>query len=441
MDRIPPQAIKLEELVIGSILLEPKSLYLVRDKLFPEAFYKESHSIIYKTICSIDDKSEPVDLMTVQEELKKEKSLDEVGGVYKLTELSGKISNTANIEKYALILLEKYAKRKSIEVGHKLIDQSFDESKDINEILGYANSSFDKIYNSLTKGLSNKEFPEIIQQSIDEYYERESMAKEGKVSGIETPIYDLTQLTGGWQNGDLIIVAGRPSMGKTALALENLRKMMKNGYSPMLFSLEMPSARLADRIICGSADVNMSKYRKGLLNKEEKNKVEEAAYYLMQQGLTIDDKSITSMDYIRSRAIIKNKEGKCDAVFIDYGQLLDASSYKTQTREQEVAIDSRKAKALAKDLNIPVFFISQLNRGVEARTDKRPKLSDLRESGGIEQDADLVLLMYRPFYYGDGQEGEGEIICAKHRNGPIGTIKFAHNESLTRIYDYNETPF
>jgi len=432
-----PQAIELEKAVIGAVLLESRSLYLVRDKLFKEVFYSDAHQMIYRAICDIDDEGGNVDMLTVQQRLGND--LEKVGGVMYMTELLGQVTTASHIENHALILLQKYAQRQMAFKAEEIKKMAFDDTVDVDQTISFANQSIEEITNAMNNGVGVKDFYDIVNQSIDEYYERDRLAKEGKISGIPTPVRDLTKSTNGWQKGDLIILAGRPSMGKTAMALQSIAMAVENGYSPMIFSLEMPSVRLVDRILCGKAGVDMSKFRSGYLSKDDIAKIEDSASDLMTKGITIDDKSNATMDYIRSRAIMKNRENKCDMVIIDYGQLLDTSNAKAQTREQEVSMASRKAKMLAKDLNIPVMFLSQLNRGVELRQDKRPKMADLRESGGLEQDADLVLLMYRGAYYNDMEAGErvGEIIIAKQRNGIIGTVKFTHNESLTRIYDYD----
>lgn len=432
-----PQAIDLEKAVIGGILLEAQSLYLVKTKLFPEIFYKEAHQKIYKAIIDLDNEGSKIDLLTVQTKLGND--LDNVGGVVYISELVGQVTTASHIENHARILLQKYAQRQMAFHAEKIKEKAFDDNTDIDETISFANHGIDNIVNAMNRGIDSKNLQQYIEQSIDEYFEREKLAKQNKVSGIPTPLNDLTKATNGFQKSDLIILAGRPSMGKTSLALQSIAKAADHGFSAIIFSLEMPGVRLVDRILCGKADVDINKFRHGYLNQDEIQSIENAGSQLMKKGITIDDKSDVSMDYIRSKSIIKQREGQCDFIIIDYGQLLNTSNQRSQTREQEISATSRKAKILAKDLNIPVIFLSQLNRGVELRQDKRPKLADLRESGGLEQDADLVLLMYRGYYYGESDaENTGEIIIAKQRNGNVGTIQFKHNTSLTRIYDYDE---
>ncbi|MCF8218763.1 MAG: replicative DNA helicase [Bacteroidales bacterium] len=447
IDKTPPQAVDLEKAVLGAILLEKDALYIVRDKLTPNAFFKESHQKIYKAICDLDQDNEEIDVLTVQEKLGND--LSRIGGPVYLTQLMSSIATSSHIEHHSLIILQKYAARKMIRINYEAMNMAFDLNTDINETIGHINSGTEKIIETLTKGMGTPEFKDLVLQSLQDYEEREELAKQGKVSGIRTPILNLTKMTNGFQKGDLVVLAGRPSMGKTAMALQSIGEAIEDDHHPLLFSLEMTGVRLVDRILCMKANVSMERFRSGFLNSDEKDKIETAANNLLDKGITIDDTSGVTMEYIRSRAIIKQKNEQCDFIIIDYGQLVDASGMKFKSREQEVRYISQKSKQVAKDLNVPVILIMQLNRECEKRGgDKRPQLSDLRESGAIEQDADLVLLTYRPAYYGFGPEevgykdinsteNMGEIIVAKQRNGRVGTVKFRHNESITRIYDFD----
>lgn len=442
-----PQAIDLERAVLGAILLEKDALYIVRDKLSKEIFYDNRHQLIYHAICQLDNNADQIDLFTVQEKLGNK--LDKAGGAIYLTELMSAVTTSSHIEYHSLILLQKYAARQMAFMAEHTKQMAFDDEKDIYETIGYSNKETEKIIEALNKGIKTPDFPELIRQSLEDYEEREELAKQGKVSGIKTPLLALTKMTNGWQGGDLIVLAGRPSMGKTAMALQSIGEAVEEDYRPLLFSLEMTGVRLVDRILCMKSGVSMEKFRSGFLNAEEKERIEKAAGDLSGKGITIDDSSGITMEYIRSRAIIKQKNEECDMIVIDYGQLVDASQMKFQSREQEVRYISQKSKQIAKDINVPVLLLMQLNRECEKRGgDKRPQLSDLRESGAIEQDADLVLLTYRPAYYGfgpdevgykdiDSTKNMGEIIVAKQRNGRVGTVRFNHNDSITRIYDFS----
>ena len=273
-------------------------------------------------------------------------------------------------------------------------------------------------------------------------HNRMQLQMEGKAVGIPTPIQLLTKMLTGWQPSTLVVIAGRPSMGKTALALSSMLVAAQHGVHVNMFSLEMPGVRLTDRLLCGVAEVNHTQYREGAITESEAQKIEKAAGKLEKLPIHIDDFALSTMDYIRSRARINKRKGECGMIIIDYLQLLNIPNSKNQNRERDVADLSWKSKSLARELKVPVLLLSQLNRQCEARIDRRPLLSDLRESGSIEQDADIVLLLHRPEIYGILEEdqqpitGRGEIIVAKHRDGVQGIIYFGYNDSLTRIHDY-----
>ncbi len=443
-DQTPPQAVDYEKVILGAILLEKDSLYAAREKLNSDDFYKDSHQEIFKAICQLDDNGQAYDLLTVPEQLKKNGTLEEAGGLMYLTELTSRIASTANLSHYIRVVLEKSVQRKIYRFSSQLQEKALDPSGDVDDILTFANLNIEKASESLVKGSGQKSLNDTIHQSLNEYYERERLAKEGLVSGVPTPLTNLTKITNGWQNSDLIIVAARPSMGKTAFALQIIGTAVDKGYNPAIFSLEMSDVRLIDRILCGKAEVNMERFRNGYLSKDEILRLENAASELLDKGITIDDNSNVSMNYIRSKAVSLHRKGLADMIIIDYSGLIDTSGLNKGTREQEVSYISNKAKQVAKELNIPVVLLNQLNRSPELRGGlKRPQLSDLRESGSLEQDADVVLLLYRPAKYGIdadsygmATENMGECIVAKHRNGRIGTVLFNHNDSLTRIYDY-----
>ncbi|MFW6145441.1 MAG: replicative DNA helicase, partial [bacterium] len=356
-----------------------------------------------------------------------------------------KVATSAHIDHHAYIIIQQYVRRKVALFAQRLKEKAFDDSVDINDLMSQMNKGVMEVTDITEQGRGTKTWAEFIEESIDELLNREEKAKSGKVNGIKTPLSDLTKLTSGWQDSDLIILAGRPGMGKTAFALETIGKAVKDDKWPCLFSLEMSGRRLVDRVLIAESKVNAEKFASGYISVEEMEKIKEAAERLKQRKVIIDDRPALTFEQIRSKAIKMKKENKCDLVIIDYIGLVDASKMKKGSREQEVAAVSANSKALAKELNIPVIVLSQLNRRVEERSDKRPRLSDLRESGGIEQDADVVMFLYRASEYGEGEPDEGEVIVAKHRNGKKGKIHFKHNESMTRIYDYinydPQTPF
>jgi len=441
--KIAPQAIDMEEAVLGAIMIEKNAIDDVFPILKEKYLYKESHQHIFKAILKLHADSEPIDLLTVTESLRRADCLEEVGGPYYISQLTSKVASAANIEYHAQIILQKYLQRAFITYSTRIHQLSFDPNCDVDELMDHAGSELESIISEVFGNNSNQSYlPELLKQSLKEYDARTQLFKEGKVNGIPTPVNKLTHATNGWQNGDLIIVAGRPSMGKTAFVLACLNQAAKVNKKVAMFSLEMSGVRLTDRMLCGEADVMPERFRAGCLNSSELNDIEKAAGRLYNLGVYIDDNSGASMDYIKNRSRILHRKGECDLIIIDYLQLVETEKSKSKGREQEVAEMSRKAKLIAKELNVPVMLLAQLNRGLESRSDKRPMLSDLRESGSIEQDADVVILLYRAEYYGiisddnGSTRGKGELNIAKQRNGRIGTIYFGYNESLTKIYDY-----
>lgn len=446
--KIPPQAIELEEAILGALMLERDAIDEVINILSPECFYKEAHQEIYKAILRLSQDNKAIDILTVSEFLRSAGKLEEIGGPFYVTQLTGKIATATNIIDHALIIKQKSIQRDLINYASDLIKTSY-QDQDIEDVLLKATDKLEKITEFAYGENENGSFRDLLNESLRQYEERERLAKIGKVYGIRTPLADLTRLTNGWQSGDLIIIAGRPSMGKTAFALAAAKMAAKEDKHVCIYSLEMKGVRLTDRILCGEAEIDPEKYRKGELSPDEWAKIEQSLNKLETLKIHINDNSLINPEYIKARCRIMRKKGKCDLVIIDYLGLIDPGKSKDRNREQEVAEVSRKFKLLAMDLNIPVILISQLNRSCEARTDKRPHLSDLRESGAIEQDADFVGFLYRPEYYGFDEDdrnnslkGMGEFIISKQRNGRIGTIEFRYNQSMTRIYDLprqNET--
>ncbi len=441
IEKMPPQAIELEEAILGAIMLEKDAIDEVINLISPECFYKEAHQEIYKAILKLSQDNKAIDILTVTEFLKRIGKLEEIGGPYYITQLTSKVATATNIIDHALIIKEKAIQRELIHYANELIKTCYQDT-DIEGMLIQANDRIEKITEFAYGQGESKSFRDLIAESLKQYEERERLAKIGKVSGIRTPLADLTRLTNGWQNGDLVIIAGRPSMGKTAFALAAAKMAVKEDKHVCIYSVEMKGVRLTDRILCGETDIDPDKYRKGGLSSNDWTKIEKSLNRLEKFKIHINDNSLINPEYVKARSRIMKKKGKCDLIIIDYLGLIDPGRFKDRNREQEVAEISRKFKILAMDLNIPVILISQLNRSCEARTDKRPHLSDLRESGALEQDADFVGFLYRPEYYGfteDDQnnslKGLGELIISKQRNGRVGTIEFKYNESMTRIYD------
>jgi replicative DNA helicase len=445
LGKIPPQAIELEELVLGALMLDHQSIEDIYNDLVPEAFYKDAHQKIYQAILNLYNKNEGIDMITVTNELRTMNCIEEVGGPYFVSMLASKVASASHIKFHALVIKDKYFKRKLIAKSYELYNMAYDDSIDSDTLIDNFQNGVEKAIQDYFGATTMKTFPQLLDQSKEDYLVREALAKDNKMSGVPTPLHDLTRLTGGWQASDLIIIASRPSVGKTAWALSIMNKATEANHNCAMFSLEMPGVRLTDRILCGEAQIDPNKYRSGLLNKNEKDKLDNTIAQLRSKGIFIDDNSMQSFPYIRNKAkILKEKHG-LGLLIVDYLQLVHIDNA-GRSRENEVANLSKSFKGLAKELDIPVIILAQLNRQCELRSgDHRPIESDLRESGGIEADADLIMLLYRMAKYGfledsDGNSTKnmGESIICKHRNGATDDIKWKHDDFLTRIYDYVE---
>jgi len=450
--KIPPQAIDLEEAVIGAMLIDEKGVNEVIDILSPEIFYKKSHQLIFESIQRLFRESEPIDLLTVSADLKKNKNFEVIGGDFYLINLSQKVSSSAHIEYHSRIIQQKFIQRKLISISNEIIQKSYNESTDVLDLLDEAESKLYDIAQNNIKGSSETAQNLVIQAKnrIEEIGNR-----EGSLSGISTGFEKLDRLTSGWQPSDLIIVAARPGMGKTALALSMARNISVQKKIPVaFFSLEMSSVQLITRLISAETGLSSDKLRTGKLADHEWQQLNVKVSDLESAPLYIDDSAALTIFELRAKARRLASAHDIKLIVIDYLQLMNlGSSNKAGNREQEISTISRNLKALAKELNIPVIALSQLSRAVETRGGtKRPILSDLRESGAIEQDADIVSFLYRPEYYGITEwdddmktpsEGQGEFIVAKHRNGALDSIKLKFIANLGKFEDIDsfDSPF
>ncbi|MGB0367404.1 MAG: replicative DNA helicase [Flavobacteriaceae bacterium] len=429
--KIPPQAIDLEEAVLGAMLIDKKGVDEVIDILQEDAFYKEAHQHIFSAIHHLFEISEPIDLLTVSAQLRKMETLEKVGGDFYLVQLSKKVSTSAHIEFHARIILQKYIQRSLIKISNEIIESSFKDSVDVFDLLDEAES---KLYD-VTQG-NIKKSSETAQNLVIQAKKRiEEIAKKEGLSGVATGFEKLDALTSGWQPSDLIIVAARPGMGKTALTLSMARNIAVMKQTPVaFFSLEMSSVQLITRLISAETGLSSEKLRTGKLENHEWEQLNVKVGDLEKAPLFIDDTPSLSIFDLRAKARRLSSQHGIKLIIVDYLQLMTAgSSNKTGNREQEISTISRNLKALAKELDVPIIALSQLSRAVETRGGtKRPVLSDLRESGAIEQDADIVSFIYRPEYYGidewDDKErtsslGQAEFIVAKHRNGGLDSIR------------------
>jgi replicative DNA helicase len=442
--KIPPQALDLEEAVLGAIMLEKDAILSVLDILEPVSFYKESHQQIYEVAQSLSQQEKPIDLLTVTEELRKLEKLEAVGGAAYIAQLTSRIGSAAHLEYHARIVAQKYIQRELIRVSSDIQERAFDESTDVDDLLDYSERELLNIAEGHIKKETIK-INNLLKAAIAQI--EEAGKREDSLSGVPSGFTRLDRITSGWQKSDLIIVAGRPSMGKTAFVLSMARNMSVDHSRPVaFFSLEMSSIQLVNRLIIGETQLSSDKIRSGRLENYEWEQLEYKIKDLEKAPLFVDDTPAISIFEFRAKCRRLKQKYDIQAVVLDYLQLMTGSK-ETGSREQEVSNISRSLKSVAKELDIPVIALSQLNRSVEMRSgNKRPQLSDLRESGAIEQDADLVIFIHRPEYYGldtdeDGNslKGIAEIIVSKHRNGPVGEIHLKFVREYAKFVDLDDT--
>ncbi len=432
----PPAAVDVEKMVLGAMLLEVEAVPKAIEILKPEYFYDKKHSHIFNSILSLYDSNEPVDTVTLYEELKKDGKLDEVGGASYLSKLAEDISSAANIDYHARIILEKWILRKLISTSFEIATDAYQGQDDVFDLLDQAEA---KIFSISEE--STKETFKSMDVAVREALELIESIHSKNISAFSVPsgFYQLDEMLGGFQKSDLIIVAARPSMGKTAFALSLARNAAIEHKVPIaIFSLEMSTIQLATRLISAEARINAHSVRTGKFRAEEGAKISRTVHKLSKAPIYIDDTPALNILELRAKARRLKTEKKIGLIIVDYLQLM-SSSFRAESREREISIISRSLKALAKELEIPVIALSQLNRAVEQSSDKKPMLSHLRESGSIEQDADVVLFLYRPEVYFDSIQGEedikglAEVIIGKQRNGPIGEVKLQFIQDYARF--------
>lgn len=448
---LPPQAVEIEEAVLGGMLIEHEAATMALELLRPEDFYRKAHRHIFEVMMELYEKSNPLDIITVENELRDKKLLEECGGPGYLSELTRSVSSAANIEYHAQILTEKAIKRTIIQQFTDVVKDSYDPGSDPYELLDKAEKSIYELANSKRGGESNA-ISDILKKTLQHL--EEIRGQKGGITGVPSGT-DVDRITAGWQRGDLIIIAARPSMGKTAFVLTVARNAslfpdIEKRASVALFSLEMSDQQLIQRLLTMEARVDAQAARTGRLKDDEFKRLIEAASRLFKAKIFIDDTPAISVMEMRSKCRRLKSEHDISLIIVDYLQLMRGNTNdRNSNREQEIATISRGLKGLAKELDVPVIALAQLSRAVEQRGgNKRPQLSDLRESGSIEQDADVVCFLYRPEYYGittdeEGQStvGIGEVIIGKQRNGPVGDIKlqfvkeYARFENLTSYDD------
>ncbi len=440
----PPQAIDLEEAVLGAMLLEGNAINMVIEILTPETFYLPQHQKIYQAIMELFSRSQPVDMLTVTEALKKAGALEEVGGAYYISSLTNKVASSAHIEHHARTISEKFIQRELIRISSETIRNSYEDTTDVFELL----DDCEQQLFSITEKNLNKSYSKmdsLIMQAIKEIEEKKD--SDTGLTGVPTGFTGLDRITSGWQKSDLMILAARPGMGKTAFVLSMARNAAVDYKKAVaVFSLEMSSLQLVTRLIASETELSISKIRKGQLESHEWQQLYHKIKRLEEAPLFIDDTPAINIFELRAKCRRLKQHHNIELIIIDYLQLMSGGSPDGKgsgNREQEISTISRALKRIAKELNVPVIALSQLNRSVETRGgDKRPQLSDLRESGAIEQDADMVMFIYRPEYYGitqsdDGQSlaGTAELIIAKHRNGSLENVRLRFIDQYARFED------
>lgn len=443
--KLPPHDTELEEVVLGALMLEKDAYMTVADFLTPDAFYDPRNAKIYDAISTLGFNQRPIDMRTVTEQLRSNGTLDEAGGAVRIVELTSRVYSAANVEYHAKIVSQKYLARRLITFASQVQTGAFDESNDVDDLLQQAEGQLFEISQTHLK----REVTQI-DPVLNLALEQIQMAANTTtgLSGLKTGYDDLDRMTSGWQNSDLIIIAARPAMGKTAFVLSMAKNMAIDYSIPVgIFTLEMANVQLVKRLISNVANLEGEKIKSGQLSAEEWDRLNTRIASVYSAPMYLDETPGLSITELRTKARRLVREHGVKLIMIDYLQLMNAKGMKLGSREQEVSTISRSLKALAKELNIPIIALSQLNRSTESREDKRPVLSDLRESGAIEQDADIVCFIHRPEYYtkssedanGNDIRGLAELIVAKHRSGGVGDVKLRFVSRFARFENWNES--
>lgn len=446
LGRVPPQDTEMEEAVIGACLLEADRVETVINIVTPESFYKSEHQAIFNAMASLFNANKPIDMLTVVTELRAKSKLDEVGGPAYITALTGKVSSGSHVDYHARIIQQKYIRRQLIAAGSKIIQQAYDDSVDLQQLIDDSNNS---IAHATTSNI--KKMGRMLREIGKERINQLEKIYTGEINATGIKCFDkLDRLTSGWQPQNLIIIAARPGMGKTFVALYFARKaamQLNNDESVVVFSLEMSETELFDRELSQHSGIENKKIRRADFSDQDWFKLENALHIIEGENIIVDDTAAVQITEFKAKARIYVKKYGCKMIIIDYIQLMKSAQHKFN-REQEVSFISGQLKATAKELNISIIALSQLNRSLESRADKRPQLSDLRESGAIEQDADIVSFIHRPEYYGIMEDEHGnsyrnvlEIIVAKARAGNTGIAKLYKNTDWTQFYESDPEGF
>ncbi|MGY3189235.1 replicative DNA helicase [Lysinibacillus sp. TE18511] len=442
MDRVPPHNREAEQSVIGAIFLDPQALITASEILLADDFYQNAHKKIFETMLRLSDQGKAIDVVTVTEELSAKKEIEDVGGLSYLLELANAVPTAANVAHYAKIVEEKALLRRLIRVATKIVEDGYTREDEVEALLGEAEKKMMEVASRKNAG-DFKHVKDVLVETFDNIEQLQS--QKGDVTGIPTGFRDLDHITAGFQRNDLIIVAARPSVGKTAFALNVAQSVAVQARENVaIFSLEMGAEQLVMRMLCAEGNIDAQVLRTGALTTEDWGKLTMAMGSLSNSGIFIDDTPGVRINEIRAKCRRLAQEHGLGMILIDYLQLIQGSGKAGENRQQEVSEISRSLKHLARELKVPVIALSQLSRGVEQRQDKRPMMSDLRESGSIEQDADIVAFLYRDDYYDKESESKNmiEIIIAKQRNGPTGTVTLAFKKEFNKFInvDWSQMP-
>jgi replicative DNA helicase len=446
--KLPPQATDMEEAVLGALMLDKDALTNVVDILQPKSFYKEANNRIFRAIQNLFQRSEPIDILTVTQELKKSGELEIVGGPYYITQLTNRVASSANAEYHARIIAQKHIQRELIRISTETIKDAYEDTTDVFELLDKAEKNlFEVVEGNIRKNYDN--MSSLIGQAIKQI----EIARNQKtgITGVPSGFTELDRVTSGWQPADLVIIAARPAMGKTALVLSLTRNMAVEFNRPVaVFSLEMSSLQLVNRLIASETELSAEKLKKGQLEEHEFHQLNAKIGKLAEAPIFIDDTPALTIFELRAKARRLKAQHNIQLIIVDYLQLMHAGGDNSRgNREQEISTISRSLKSIAKELSIPIIALSQLSRAVETRGgDKKPQLSDLRESGAIEQDADMVMFIHRPEYYGltedangNSTQGMAELIIAKHRNGPVTSVNLRFIGNLAKFTDWESSSY
>ena len=443
--RIMPQAIELEEAVLSAIMLEKTALERAKSILSSDMFYIQAHGLIFGACEGLEAESKPVDLLTIVQRLRKDGNLEACGGASYISKLSMKVVSSSHLEYHCMIVREKYLSRRLIEVCSEGVSSGFDETKEIDESIARLNSEMERLQEDIVGQHETNHVSEAARQSIEQMHVRIADRREGVTPGITTGFAELDRIINGWRPEKLIILAARPGVGKTSMAIHFTKRAARRGTPVAFFSLEMGETELADRMIVSEADISADDYNSGTIEPAEWSKAETAMQTISKLPVYIDDNPKATVGNIVNKARLLKKQGKCKMVIIDYLQLITPNAKAGRNREQEVSEMTRLLKVHAKELKIPFIVLCQMNRDIEAEK-RPPRLSDLRESGSIEQNSDIVIFINRPGMYAEELRDKKtdellenciELIIRKHRSGKLGKVRIKHNESMTSFYDWD----